>query len=106
MTPVYRNVGSNAERRFNQKHKASRHVVECAYGSLRERFPCLNHLRVKPTYAGQIIMACATLHNVCSKSDFAFNPPLIDTDDAQPTARAATNSVGNRRYNEILSHFI
>ncbi|CAG7832733.1 unnamed protein product [Allacma fusca] len=46
--PVFNNPNNEAERRFNKHHKKTRRLIECAYGILKERFPCLNHLRLQP----------------------------------------------------------
>ena len=31
---------------------------------MKEKFPCLNHLRLQPCVAGKIIIACCILHNI------------------------------------------
>lgn len=33
-------------------------------GALKEKFPCLNHLRVQPIFAANLVLSCAILHNV------------------------------------------
>ena len=31
---------------------------------MKEKFPCLNHLRLQPNAAGKIVLACCILHNL------------------------------------------
>jgi len=70
MVPINHNPDDPRERRYNRAHKSTRVIVECSYGILKNRFPCLRHLRIEPTFAGKILMVCATLHNVTNKEDF------------------------------------
>jgi hypothetical protein len=74
MTPCNRNIHDPAVLRYNRSHKSTRRIVENAYGILKERFPCLNYMRLNPTYAGKVIMTCATLHNIATKDDFPVPP--------------------------------
>lgn len=65
MTPITKpGVPQVGMDRFLRRHKSTRRLVENALGVLKEKFPCLNRLRVRPEYAGKIITACVTLHNV------------------------------------------
>jgi len=75
ITPLRRNPDSQAERNLNRAHKSTRRIVECTYGILKQRIPCLKHLRLNPHYAGKVIMTCATFHNIASKDDFAYELP-------------------------------
>ena len=38
-------------------------MVENALGILKEKFPCLNYLRVQPSFASDIFNCCVTLCN-------------------------------------------
>lgn len=51
--------------------------MECALGVLKEKFPCLNHLRLNPTYACRVVSCCVALCNL-SKND---SNPLRNDDD-------------------------
>ncbi|KAJ8867684.1 hypothetical protein PR048_031487 [Dryococelus australis] len=35
----------------------------------KEKYPCLNHLRLSPTYAASIVKCCATLRNFAREED-------------------------------------
>jgi len=59
------NLSNEPENRLFTAHRKTRHLIECAYGIMKEKFPCLNLLRVEPIFAGKIILTCATLHNIC-----------------------------------------
>lgn len=65
------------EVRFNRAHKRTRRLIENAFGVLKERFPCLNYLRVCPEYASKIVIACYTLYNVACSADRANDAILI-----------------------------
>jgi hypothetical protein len=74
---------------------------------MKNRFPCLKHLRVEPKYAARIIMVCATLHNVATKGDFEWDDE-VDTEEPgpEPEEHHGTNNNNNTRLNEILSLMI
>lgn len=46
MPPLRNDPRDEAERVYNIRHKSTRRIVECALGILKEKFPCLNRLRV------------------------------------------------------------
>ena len=52
------------ERNYNYAHARTRVRIEMAFGILKARFSCLNHLRVTPDRACDIIVACSVLHNI------------------------------------------
>jgi len=102
MTPIFRNPTQQAERKYNRAHKSTRTIIEFAFGVLKNRFPCLKYMRLDPCYAGKVIMACATLHNIATKEDFDYN--VLDNDNNIPS----TNEAGvqaERRLNELLVYF-
>ena len=63
MTPIL-NPRDERERQYNVAHKGTRRIVENAFGMLKRKFPCLKYLRLSPTKAARVVIACATLHNV------------------------------------------
>jgi len=65
--PLNQNPSDPVEQRFNRAHKKTRKDIECAYGILKEEFPCLARLRVNPLFAGSIVNVCAPLHNIRSE---------------------------------------
>ncbi|PSN49840.1 hypothetical protein C0J52_08850 [Blattella germanica] len=65
--PLNRNPDNVVEQRFNRAHKMTRRIVENSIGILKERFPCLNNLRLKPRKAAKVVLACITLHNIACK---------------------------------------
>jgi nuclease HARBI1 len=81
-----RNPDDQVEQRFNVCHKSTRSFIERAYGILKERFPCLNCLRVQPKFAGEIVNACTALHNIASKDDFEYNGGGQDVNETIPAA--------------------
>ncbi|XP_055841252.1 putative nuclease HARBI1 [Episyrphus balteatus] len=64
ITPCRTNPDNAVEQRFNRAHKRTRRIVENSFGILKEKFPCLNYLRMQPTVAEQIVIACCILHNL------------------------------------------
>lgn len=67
--PLVRDAENRANIRFLRAHKITRRLVENAIGILKEKFPCLNHLRVKPEFACQIFNCCVTLCNFSRNPD-------------------------------------
>jgi hypothetical protein len=110
MTPLSNDPEDPAEQAYNRSHKSTRRIVECAYGILKERFPCLQHLRVKPEYAGLVVLACVTLHNIANKEDFDYEFPDTGLDGGfgaqpEPGDREIETETGKDRRNEFLAYF-
>lgn len=61
-----------AVRMFLRRLKATRRIVECALGVLKEEFPYLNQLGLKiPEACAKIILMCITIHNI--QNNFRYN---------------------------------
>lgn len=67
--PLYRDPTNEAEVNFNRRHKSTRRIIENALGVLKEKFPCLNYLRLNPVFAANVVKCCAVLHNLCRRND-------------------------------------
>lgn len=78
LTPICRNVNADALAVYLRKHKSTRRLVECALGVLKERFPCLNHMRAEVCLAAKIILACMALHNLEIKFNGEIYVPMED----------------------------
>lgn len=65
MTPVIPHIipRTPALARYLRSLKSTRRMIENAIGILKEKFPCLNYLRVQPLTACYIILTCVVLHN-------------------------------------------
>ena len=50
--------------RFLRMFKSTRRMVENSLGILKEKFPCLNHLRLQPITTCRVIISCIILHNI------------------------------------------
>ena len=63
-------------------------------------------MRLKPEFAGMVIMACATLFNVIKRDSLKFTPT-----DFQPTpgingiTTEGPTAAGKQRQNELLAYF-
>lgn len=109
--PLIRNPNDVAEQRFLRSHRQTRRVIEQAFGILKEKFPCLNHLRLSPQIASHVVMACVVLCNFSKNND--GNGLLIDNIDlneddnvnAIEDARVYDNFAGENRLQEIVNHF-
>ncbi|KAI5639211.1 DDE superfamily endonuclease domain-containing protein [Phthorimaea operculella] len=64
LTPTGRNLENAAVQRYNRAHKSTRRIIENAFGILKEKFPCLNYMRLKPTLCCQIFKCCTILCNI------------------------------------------
>ncbi len=105
VTPLNRNPNNNNEVAYNRNHKSTRRIIECSYGILKQRFPCLNYLRLEPISAGKVVMACSVLHNVATKDDFEYDA----TDQYEPEVGigggANPDRATEQRIRELLDYF-
>lgn len=79
MTPLHNDPNNVAEIIYNRRLKATRQTIERALGILKEKCPCLNHLRLNPTFAGEVIKCCAILCNFVRSGE--DNIIVVDEDD-------------------------
>jgi hypothetical protein len=62
IAPKMNNLNEAKVQRFSRGHKSTRRFVENSIGIFKEKFPCLNHLRVRdPVFAANIFKCCVTL---------------------------------------------
>ncbi|KAI8433384.1 hypothetical protein MSG28_015424 [Choristoneura fumiferana] len=103
MTPLHNDPNSEGERRYNRRLKATRQIIECSFGILKEKFPCLNHLRVNPRFAANIVVCCATLCNIARENEDweSFTPPLEQENHLNEIDEAPALSA-LRRQQEII----
>lgn len=73
--PILQNARDPAQVRFLRAHMKTRRIVECAIGRLKEKFPCLNYLRVDPVYACNIIKCSVALSNLAMMDVFVIDDP-------------------------------
>lgn len=101
---MFRNLDNPVVQRYNVAHKSTRFIVENSFGILKEKFPCLNYLRVDPVYACEIFKACIVLCNLSKDLDINHEPvePPVDQepDDEEPP-----EPVAEARLQQILQHF-
>ncbi|KAJ4425616.1 hypothetical protein ANN_27812 [Periplaneta americana] len=80
--PVFHNLNDPAVVSFNRSHKSTRRVVECAWSVLKEKFPCINYLRVKPQFAANIFKCCTTICIISRSTKEEEIAILPDNDEA------------------------
>jgi len=109
--PRHQNPNDETEQRFNRKHKSTRRLIECSYGILKERFPCLNHLRTQPYKSGMIVMTCAVFHNIACLIDhepteeYVYNEEDNFLNIPEEYQEEAPNVGGMNRVNSLLDYF-
>lgn len=91
--------------RYNRKHKSTRRIIECAYGILKERFPCLLHLRLNPIQSAKAVITCATLHNIASAEDFMGGMGDHETSDSNDGSSNELTLTGLDRWKQLLNYF-
>lgn len=82
LTPFPEVQPGTQEEYFNQRHSTTRSTVERCFGVMKKRFRCLlkyRSLEYTPEKAGQIINACAVLHNMCIRANI---PPPPEPEEA------------------------
>ncbi|XP_058637710.1 putative nuclease HARBI1 [Onychostoma macrolepis] len=81
MTPFRNPVGA-AQERYNTALTKTRVIIERTIGQLKRRFHCLRgELRLEPTKAGRVIIACVVLFNI-SKDFGVLMDEHADPDEA------------------------
>ncbi|PAA86975.1 hypothetical protein BOX15_Mlig023435g1, partial [Macrostomum lignano] len=107
ITPLL-NPQSDQERRFNEAHKATRSIVECTIGILKQRLRCLlRPLQVRPIFAANIFRCCVVLHNLALQNrqpylELEAPAQLLDTMDDDQDGIVVDN---NNRRNQIVQLF-
>ncbi|KAI5651712.1 DDE superfamily endonuclease domain-containing protein [Phthorimaea operculella] len=64
--------------RFLRAFKSTRRMVENSLGIIKEKFPCLNYLRVQPQIASNVILSCVLLHNIEKRLGSEYYTPYIE----------------------------
>lgn len=107
--PLNRNPDDVVEQRFNRAHKMTRRIVENSIGILKERFPCLNHLRLRPRKAAKVVLACITLHNIACRVGRQNVDILIAREEEQHNDDNAEDGAPNvcaiAKLNSLLQYF-
>ncbi|XP_055838400.1 putative nuclease HARBI1 [Episyrphus balteatus] len=106
ITPKNNITNDEAVQRFNRAHKSTRRLIENAFGVLKEKFPCLQKLRVNPIYACNIVKACATICNLTSNtlSEIGSENDEEDDNSSREEIEPDTQS-GLTRRDEIINLF-
>lgn len=106
------NLNDPMVQRFNRAHKRTRSIVENAFGILKEKFPCLNHLRVDPVFAAEIFKFCTTLCNMTQNNQEEDNvgemvEDLENIDDFIDVHEEEDleEGVGEARRQQLINHF-
>lgn len=108
ITPVANVQNDPAVTRFNRAHKSTRRFVECSIGVLKEKFPCLNYLRVSPVFAANIFKCCATLCNLSRDTGEDADVQLQDEGEVEDgdNAEHPPAAVGAQlRLQQLINHF-
>lgn len=103
---------NDLQRNFNRRLARVRQVVERCIGILKMRFRCLlgeRKLRYNPMRVGQIIYACATLHNYLIVNRFdilhGINNQILDNlmnqRNADPVPQEDLNEIAENRRNRL-----
>ncbi|XP_039299968.1 putative nuclease HARBI1 [Nilaparvata lugens] len=106
MTPLLGNVEDNrAAAAYNRAHKKTRRLVENSLGILKEKFPCLNHLRVSPIYAGKIFKCCTALYNIAREEVNNLNEDEVEIEDGNAIDEHYENVGARYRQLELINYF-
>ncbi|XP_026686022.1 putative nuclease HARBI1 [Diaphorina citri] len=114
--PLNRNPDDPIEQALNMAHKRTRRLIENCFGVLKEKFPCLNHLRLRPHFAAKVILCAMTFHNIAITVDrddnlvIDIDAPLLhpeeDLDDPDPEALAERpNNAAERQIMRLRNFF-
>lgn len=105
--PTYDDPMNPAQTAFNRAHKRTRRIIENALGVLKEKFPCLNYLRVDPVFAANIFKCCATLCNITknNEDDVELNGYDDEVDENNPRDNEPPPITGRARVQQLIDYF-
>lgn len=104
--PILRNEGDPAQLRFLRAHKQTRRVIECAIGIAKEKFPCLNYLRLTDTaFACEVIKCCIVLCNLSKRNDQVAHEENVDEELEGAEGVQEVNVDGEEKLAFFYNHF-
>jgi len=111
MTPIKNQPVNTPEYNYTQAHCSARNVVERCFGVLKSTFRCLSRQRqlmYEPNIAGQIVNACAVLHNMRIKYRLNEEPPRSEdhftSDDDRENIDAGMSGRPTRTLVELIKN--
>nr|CAI5832608.1 unnamed protein product [Callosobruchus analis] len=99
MTPIEVNIDA-ASAAYNRAHKKTRRLVENSIGILKEKFPCLNYLRLSPVYAANVFKCCTALYNISRQEN--VNLYMADNEANENAINVAAGRNARQRQQEII----
>lgn len=102
--PIIRNPEDPSQRRFLRAHRQTRRLVENAIGILKEKFPCLNYLRLEPVKACQVIQCCVALCNL-SRDLLQEAQVVVEGDDEDVPVNEGVDEGGAAVLQTFYDHF-
>lgn len=111
--PIVTDCNDEANVRFLRAHKGTRRVIENAIGILKEKFPCLNYLRLEPKFACNVFNCCVTLCNFArfpeedTVNNFCEEDERNDENnqDILNNEEDLSDDRGKNRYQRLLNYF-
>ena len=93
MTP-FSNTKNESEIRYNYSLRSTRMAVECCFGIVKKRFPCLNiPLRTKLQNSIAIIMSCYVRHNIALLENDYWRDNEIQNSNEEDGGEAFTRNI-------------
>lgn len=108
MTPILNVDQGTPEDRYTKRHASARNCIERCNGVLKTRFRCIlgeRVLRYSPEKAGNIIIACAVLHNMCTDARLPTNNEMMDEQEVIQQERTEQQEGRNARQSLIERYF-
>lgn len=92
---------------YNRAHKSTRRLVENSFGILKEKFPCLNYLRLQPEFACKVFICCTTLCNIIrTDEDLPINYENQENGNEINVDEDHIPAIGAQVHlNEMINHF-
>lgn len=107
MTPILNPPQGSPQERYNTRHASARNCVERCIGVLKSRFRCIlgeRKLRYSPDKVGNIVVACAVLHNLCVMGNVELPDPE-DQGEVVPVIAADNNYVNDNTRNLLIQRY-
>lgn len=109
MTPLPNQLEGSAKFRYNEALCKARNPVERLFGVLKGTWRCLSKQRIllyDPGFAGKVVNACATLHNInLNDQSYETEFETLVTHTSSDLVNQNATSIAKRVQDRLIANF-